>query len=199
MGIKVKCRICGKNEVEREMNEFQPKDNICDDCKGHKKPEEEEKNSKGVTIMSRIKSDIWLSIDQEYDITKRAFGKKISFVKDVFKREIIFRDVEQAFFLARARGFSKPAVILAGGVIEELLRLYLESKAIRPVKDDFDGYIKTCENEKLLKSAIHKLSDSLRQFRNLVHLGKESSSRYTISMATAKGAIASIFTIVNDF
>jgi hypothetical protein len=35
----------------------------------------------------------------------------------------------------------KPAVILAGSVIEELLRLYLVHKNIKPAKKTFDSYI----------------------------------------------------------
>ena len=34
---------------------------------------------------------------------------------------------------------------------------------------------------------------------NIVHLENEFSGKYTISKATAKGAITSIFTISNDF
>jgi len=117
---------------------------------------------------------------------------------DNFRRNIIFRDVENASQLASS-GFSKPAVILEGGVIEELLRLYLEYKNISPISDNFDGYIKTCEQKGLLKVGISRLSDSARHFRNLVHLSKEESKRHTISKSTAKGAVASIFTIANDF
>lgn len=142
--------------------------------------------------------NIWHDIKNDYGMDKRAFGKKINFVTEAFKRKIIFRDIEQAYVLAGA-GYSKPAVILAGSVIEELLRLYLQFKKIKPLKNDFDGYIKTCENNGLLKSAIHRLTDSVRYFRNIVHLEKETSLRYTISKATAKGAVASIFTVVNDF
>ena len=143
----------------------------------------------------------WKAIESELDVTKRAFGKRINFVKDPFKRKVIFRDVEQAFVLASS-GFSKPAVILAGGVIEELLRLYLKNKGIspqKPLKNDFNGYVKTCEKEGLLKAGIYHLSDSARYFRNLVHLSNEKTSRYAISQSTAKGAVASIFTIANDF
>jgi len=141
--------------------------------------------------------DAWTAIKSVYDTDKNAFGKRIRFVSDAFKREIIFRDVAQAFLLAET-GFSKPAVILAGSVLEELLRLFLESKGLRPLNDTFDGYIKTCIDKGLLKPPVHKLTDSFRQFRNLVHLRGESSSRHTMSKATAKGAVASIFTIVND-
>jgi len=140
----------------------------------------------------------WEAIKDEYDETKRSFGKKINFVSDSHKRKIIFRDVEHSFVLA-STGFSKPAVILAGSVIEELLRLYLKHKSIPPIKDDFDGYIKTCEQERLLKDSVSRLSHSVRQFRNLVHLSAEKTKKHTISKPTAKGAVSSIFTIANDF
>lgn len=65
------------------------------------------------------------AIKNEYGVTKNSFGRKINFVSDSHKREIIFRDVEHSFVLASS-GFSEVAVILAGGVIEELLRLYLD-------------------------------------------------------------------------
>lgn len=140
----------------------------------------------------------WKAIENELDINKISFGRKIKFVSDSYKKEIIFRDIEQSFILASV-GYSKPAVILAGSVIEELLRLYLEHRNISPKADNFDGYIKACEENKLLKSGISRLSDSVRHFRNLVHLSKELSKRYTISKATAKGAVSSIFTVANDF
>ena len=119
-------------------------------------------------------------------------------MSDSFKKKIIFRDIEHAFVLA-SQGFSKPALILAGGVIEELLRLYLKHNKISPASNNFDAYIKACEQHKLLKSGVSRLSDSVRHFRNLVHLSKEETKKHTISKATAKGAVASIFTIANDF
>ncbi len=143
-------------------------------------------------------NQVWVDIEKEFGVTKVGFGKRINFVQDKFKRSIIFRDIEQAYILA-SMSFSKPAVILAGSVIEELLRLYLESNNVKVSKKDFNNYIKACEENGLLKSAISRLSDSVRYFRNIVHLEKEKSVRYTISKATAKGAVSSIFTISNDF
>lgn len=142
--------------------------------------------------------EIWATIKSEYGIRRPEFGKKINFVKDEFKRKIIFRDIEQAFALA-SQGFSKPAIILAGGVIEELLRLYLEHKNIKMTSDRFADYIKACENNHLLKRGVLHLSDSVRDFRNLVHLAEETEKKHTITKATAKGAVSSIFTIANDF
>mgnify|MGYP006910674413 CR=1 FL=1 len=140
----------------------------------------------------------WKAIENEFGITKYRFGKKINFISGSFQRSIIFRDVEHSSALANL-GFSKPAVILAGGVIEELLRLYLEHKRISPISDNFDGYIRTCEQKGLLKSGISRLSDSVRHFRNLVHLSNEKAKKYTISKATAKNAVSAIFIIANDF
>jgi hypothetical protein len=159
-----------------------------------------EQKSEGSMLMitGRLSKDIWEAIKSEYDTSKRDFGKKINFVSDSFKRKIIFRDIEHAFVLA-SNGFSKPALILAGGVIEELLRLYLEHKKIKPKSKSFDGYIKTCEDKGLLKRGVYRLSDSIRDFRNLVHLKNEETKRHTVSKATAKGAVSSIFTIANDF
>jgi uncharacterized protein YegP (UPF0339 family) len=149
-------------------------------------------------VATKSSKENWEAIKSEYDISKKDFGKKINFVKDPFKRKVIFRDVEHAFVLA-SQEFSKPAIILAGGVIEELLRLYLEHKNIPVTSDRFVDYIKTCEDKGFLKRGVLRLTDSVRDFRNLVHLANEKAKRHTISKATAKGAVSSIFTIANDF
>ena len=164
------------------------------------KPGEKERKAEGSRIMITAKTskENWEAIKSEYDISKKDFGKKINFVSDSFKRKIIFRDVEHAFVLA-SQAFSKPALILAGGVIEELLRLYLEHKNIKLKNKRFVDYIKACEDNKLLKRGVFRLSDSIRDFRNLVHLDNEKTKRHTVSKATAKGAVSSIFTIANDF
>jgi hypothetical protein len=154
-------------------------------------------NPSGQPVVQLDVADVWTTIQTDYNIFKRGFGKKINFVTDPFKKKIIFRDIEQAYVLAKS-GFAKPAVILAGSVIEELLRNYLIHRGIASGKNTFDAYIKACEDNGLLRSAIHRLTDSIRHFRNLVHLEKESSARSTISRATAIGAVSSIFTIAND-
>ena len=164
------------------------------------KEEDTKKNAERskIMIMASTSMEIWEAIRSEYDISKRNFGKKINFVSDPFKRKIIFRDIEHAFVLA-SQGFSKPAVILAGGVIEELLKQYLKHKKFQPKSDKFVEYIAVCEQKRLLKRGVSRLSDSIRDFRNLVHISREETKRHTISKATAKGAVSSIFTIANDF
>jgi len=148
--------------------------------------------------ISISETDTWKQIENDYGISKKLFGKKINFVTDSFKRKVIFRDIEHAYCLAN-RGYSKPAVILAGGVAEELLRLYLIHNDIPLSSKTFESYIKACEEKNLLKKAVRRLSDSLRHFRNYVHLSNEITTKHTISKATAKGAVASIFTLANDF
>lgn len=142
--------------------------------------------------------NIWDEISSEYNISKQTFGKKFNFVRDKNKRKIIFRDIQQAYILSKA-GYSKPAIILAGGVIEELLRLYLINKGHNVNNKSFDDYIKLCQDNGYLKIGVSRLSDSTRYFRNLVHLSREDSPKMALSQATAKGVVSSIFTIVNDF
>lgn len=154
--------------------------------------------SKGNNSSSVQNKNIWDLIHDEFGISKRAFAKKINFVSDKFKRKIIFRDIEQAYMLAKS-DFCKPAVILSGGIIEELLRLYLDHHNVSYQKKTFDSYIKTCADNGLIKVSISRLSDSVRHFRNLVHIAREDDKSYTISKSAASGALSSIFTIVNDF
>lgn len=147
--------------------------------------------TKGRNICADCLFAVWQQLCLALDFICRLF-------EDGYKRKAIFRDIEQAHTLAKS-GFSKPAVILAGSVIEELLRLYLEANNVTAPKNTFDEYIKTCDQNGFLKGAISRLSDSVRHFRNLVHLEGERSGRHKISKATATSAVASIFIILNDF
>jgi hypothetical protein len=161
----------------------------------HQSTATEKKKNSGVKITSSHNKTIWNEIKEDYGISKRAFGKKINFVTDKFKRKIIFRDVEHACILLN-NGYSKPAVILAGSVTEELLRLFLKHNKIKPSNNRFESYIEACTKNNLIKTGIHSLSDTVRHFRNIVHLEKEKSSKDTIFISAAKVAVSSIFTIV---
>ena len=156
------------------------------------------KSFKIYLLNAQPSKETWVEIENEYGLTKRGFGRKFNFIKDEFRRKTIFRDVEQAYILAKI-GFFKPSIILSGGVIEELLRQYLRYKSIKPADKSFNAYIKACKDNGLLKSAIQSLTDSIRHFRNHVHLAREKKARDTISKSNAKGAVASIFTIANAF
>jgi len=143
-------------------------------------------------------TEMWTLIQENYDVTKQQFGKKMNFVKDEFKRKIIFRDVADASYLLKL-GFYKPAVILAGGVIEELLRIYLTNKGVSVKDKRFVDYIDLCKEQGFLKKSIHRLGDVVRCFRNIVHLGTEKRREDSILKSTATMAVSAIFTIANDF
>ena len=141
----------------------------------------------------------WELIKKEYSVSKREFGKRIFFIKDEYKRKIIFRDIAQAHILSQT-GFFKPAVVLAGSILEELLRLYLENKKVSTKNiNNFNDYIESCKKHGLLKINIAELTHVLRGFRNLIHIKNEVSKKENITKSTAIASVSSIFTIANNF
>ena len=147
---------------------------------------------------SKKESSAWSEIEKEYGVSKKIIGKKINFVKGKYKREIIFRDIEHSFLLAKS-DFNKPAVILAGSVIEEILRLFLTHKGLLSGDNNFFNYTEICKKNKLLTNGISQMTESVRSFRNLVHLRAEDSSKTAVTKSKATGAVSAIFTIINDF
>ncbi len=146
---------------------------------------------------SKLNQEVWKQIAEEYGIDQKVFGKKIKFV-DKNTKKIIFRDIEDAYVLSK-KGFSKPSIILAGGVIEELLRIYLFKKGHEFKKNNFSEYVNLCETNNYLRIGARRLTDSSRDFRNLVHLESEIKTKTTPSQPMASNVVSAIFTIVNDF
>lgn len=146
---------------------------------------------------SMSEKDLWKEISHISGVTKMGLAKKLAFIPTE-KRHIILRDVSHAYGCIKY-GFYKSAVILSGGIIEEMLRIRLETKGLKPAKDKFVSYLECCSQHGVLKVPIAKLGDSVRGFRNLVHLANETSKRHAISKPTAIGAFNSIFTVANDF
>lgn len=140
--------------------------------------------------------ETWKEIKAEYNLSKPTIGKRISFIRDDKARTIIFRDIWQAFFLLQ-NGFNKPAVILSGGVIEEILAQLLKCKGLLPSTDTFVKLIQVCREKKLFSNGTLNLLDSIRDFRNLVHVGKEIRES-KMSKTMAKTAVSSLFHILNE-
>lgn len=149
--------------------------------------------------MSGMKES-WDQIRKTCGDSKRQFAKRINFVKDKYARDAIFRDIAHAQGCLMS-GFYKPAAILAGGVIEELLRRYLIHKGFppKPKEAKFHLYIEACQQHGLIKRALVRIAGSVQDFRNLVHLKEETSKRHAISKSAAAGMIHAIFTLANDF
>ena len=114
-----------------------------------------EKKRSDLKTMSPSISSIWKEIEEVHSVSKKLFGRRISFISDSYKRKTIFRDVAHAYELEK-NGFSKPAVLLSGGVIEEILRLFLNYKKIKASNKRFESYIDACKDNDLLKIRIHK-------------------------------------------
>lgn len=184
--------------LEKKMEEFFVARDSSANVRNRQFPKGQAMSDSGSSWKQPSSRDTWNDIHNDFGVGKQTFAKKINFVTDKYKRKALFRDIEHAYILAKY-GYSKPATILAGSVIEELLRLYLENKHVKPARNSFEGYIKACEEDGILKSAISRLSDSVRHFRNLVHLQKEETHKDQISRATAQSAVASIFIISDDF
>lgn len=144
--------------------------------------------------------ELWDQIEKDCGDSKVKFGRSINFVKDKYAREAIFRDIAHAQGCLKS-GFYKPAAILAGGVVEELLRRYLIHKGFppKPREATFHLYIDACQEHGLIKRALVRVTGSVQDFRNLVHLKEETSKRHAISRSTAAGMIHAIFTLSHDF
>ena len=117
---------------------------------------------------------LWLELNAQYYVSKPQFAKSISFVKESHARNIILRDIAQAYGCLKA-GFYKPAVILAGGVIEELLRRFLANSNVKAKGTRFVDLLIACDDAKLLKRAVTQLGGAVRDFRNLVSLARSNA------------------------
>ena len=113
-------------------------------------------------------------------------SREFPFVSDSRLRQIVERDyieIQAAF----AAGCWKSVIILSGGAIEAILLDILQrdpragtaSRAPRksdPSKWDFSDLIKVSVELGLVSLGVEKLSDPVREYRNLVHPGNEIRS-----------------------
>ncbi|MBU1101961.1 MAG: hypothetical protein KKA84_16310 [Bacteroidetes bacterium] len=144
------------------------------------------------------KMNVWDDIKGDYELTKREFGKRINFITDKDIRTIIFRDVEQAYYLYK-NSIYKPAIILSGSVIEEILRQLLLANSITPKNNSFDHYLKICQDNKILEVSVNRLLDSARHFRNYIHIENEGSKKNKVSKPLANTVVSSLFVFVSGF
>jgi len=80
-----------------------------------------------VKKQENIENLAWTKIATDYEVNKKTLSSKLRKMKtDDFKRTIILRDIAHAFLLTEYHLY-KESVIISGSIIEELLRLYLNS------------------------------------------------------------------------
>lgn len=158
-----------------------------------------EKNHLKSIKRTKTKSDLaWIKIKEEYGLTKVHVSRILNnFITDNYKRHSILRDIGNSYAL-ESLGFYKASVIFAGGVLEEIIRLLLESKKLNVSNPSFSNYLKVCEEKGLFKRGINRLNDFVREYRNSVHLARERNKTDSINQANAKNALASLFSVINE-
>ena len=158
------------------------------------------KNNHETDLYNSLKlnsTSVWKFIKKDYGISKNIFGKKLNFIKDKPTRSVVFRDVAESYLLFHD-GYLKPAIISSGSVIEEILRQFLLAHSIKPEQYTFEKYIDSCYKYGIIKKGTNQLTESLRHFRNITHISREIKDNIKVSKSIAAGAVASIFTIVNN-
>lgn len=156
----------------------------------------EPKNKQLISIHPESKEmKTWERIEVQYKLSKTAFGKKINFINDTSIRKIIFRDVEDAF-QCLDYNLHKSAIVLSGAVIEEILRAYLIKNDTKLSDNSFSYYIQKCKEKKLLQPSLSLQLESIKDFRNYIHIEKEIRLQFKVSKPMAQTAVSSIFLIV---
>ena len=190
------------NDIEQLIELEDPKKYLAQRIKKPASSNYKEKQNRSTFLGALIEnkedsSTVWKHIQSRYGLNQNTIAFKINFIKDSFRRSIILRDIKGAVFALEA-DMPKIAVILSGGIIEEILRCRLKSKNIKPQRNDFYNYIDTCVNNNIIKESTSSLLHAIRDFRNLVHLKNEKSQKDSISNNEASTAINSIFTLIKD-
>ncbi len=137
-----------------------------------------------------------------------------SFVADQKLRHIIERDYAELQEAKQASAV-KTRLILSGGLIEAFLLDTLErvgeaAVKARTAEKDNKGKVRSLDNWSLsslidvaaelslISDGAVKLSDMVRDFRNLVHAGKESRGDYVIGEHEAEAAEAGLNAVIRD-
>jgi len=140
-------------------------------------------------------------------------GSDFSFMSNVKLREIVERDYAE-LLLAKNASASKTRLILSGGLVEALLLDALERNndralgaktaekdrgKIKALNDwNLSSLINVAAELSLISDGSARLSDVIRDFRNLVHAGKERRGDYVIGEHEAQAAEAGLSAVVRD-
>lgn len=96
---------------------------------------------------------------------KISISKKglLNFIQDQKTKSILTRDYAYAE-ICKEQGMFKPAIILYGSIIEEILRYILKSE------DNFSKLINKAQDKKLIEASLIRKIDFIRDFRDYVHI-----------------------------
>lgn len=137
-----------------------------------------------------------------------------SFVRDEVLRQVVARDYEEVQSIKSVRAV-KSRLVLAGGLVEALLLDSLRENqegamtALRAEKDR-DGRVKPLEEWhlaslidvamelRLITPAVEKFSHGIRDYRNLIHPGKEVRSTHKLGAEEADIAEKVLEIVIRD-
>ena len=140
------------------------------------------------------------TIADDFSQTPVTEEKSFHFVDDIKLRKILERDYAEI-----QRGIIslnwKSSIILSGGAIEAILLDLLSKDAVKAKKSnkapqekdlskwDLNDLIEVAVETDLVDGEAAKLSHSVRDYRNLVHPGKEMRSKLKVEPEEAKIAL----------
>ncbi|MBU0650050.1 hypothetical protein KJ605_00085 [Patescibacteria group bacterium] len=135
--------------------------------------------------------------------------RSFHFIQDANIRDILERDYKEIQRGVIA-GNWKSVIILSGGSIEAILLDSLQKKTSRALssskrpsesdlsKWDLSSLIDVGLDIKLVKPAVGKLSHSVREYRNLIHPGKEKRSGLKVEPEEAKIALEVLNILIRE-
>ncbi len=156
------------------------------------------------TVLGRLK--IAIDVPQVTPITEK---RDFSFLRDLELRNIIERDFSeiQRAFISECW---KSVIILCGGAIEAILTDLLMANSAQamasakaPNQKDITRWslsdlIEVCVDLKLVTQGVEKLSHSIREYRNLVHPGRELREKLVFNAEEARIALEVLNIVYRD-
>lgn len=112
--------------------------------------------------------------------------RDLDFMKNAALKAVIQRDCEEIKRAFKAKCW-KSAIILSGAAIEATLADALFSKLndSKLTREGLKGLIEAAEKEKLIKPDVAQMSQTIRNYRNLVHAAVETRTELKCGEETA--------------
>lgn len=162
-------------------------------------------------LLTRLNTDLaFLEAEQESDAPAAFVSTEdFAFAHDEALRKIIVRDYKQLEKVLATEAW-KAVIVLCGGLIEGLLLDLLERDAtaarqsVKAPKEgnlrrwDLNDLINVAADLKKLPTGIDRLSHSVREYRNLVHPGRELSSDLRVEPEEARIAVEVLRIVVRE-
>lgn len=149
-----------------------------------------------------------ISDKNQQPMSGHLISEDVSFIQNSSLNTIANRDIKELSSAIQSRSF-KTTLILSGSLLEcmlldALLQRTEEAQKFNPPKGDLAKWdlsdlIIAAEKLSIISSSVQeKLSQILREYRNLVHPGKELRDKYVIAREDATIAVETVNIIMKD-